>query len=298
MTERVDARKKITPSISGTYFSVLVFCSLAVSVIFSLIVQYCGLKKDGYAYMILSYTLNPLSTMIITVVFITCLKLDVRQSLKIKNAKAKYYLLALLALAGCYTGLSSVNGYFNEFIQRISGKEPQIPQILPFSPLNYFITVFTVCVLPAIAEEAAFRGMIVGGLDGYNPLMSAAVTGFVFSLFHMNPAQTPYQFITGFAFSLLSICSESLYPTLIIHFLNNFITVNLYYFGAGFSVPQPVSILMTIIGVTAFAAFVVITVFDCKRKENGYDTKQVKIPIKFALPGIVTCAVVWIVSLI
>ena len=55
---------------------------------------------------------------------------------------------------------------------------------------------------------------------------------------------------------------------------------------------------MTIIGVTAFAAFVVITVFDCKRKENGYDTKQVKIPIKFALPGIVTCAVVWIVSLI
>ena len=50
--------------------------------------------------------------------------------------------------------------------------------------------------------------------------------------------------------------------------------------------------------VTAFAAFVVITVFDCKRKESGYDTKQVKIPIKFALPGIVTCAVVWIVSLI
>ena len=47
MTERVDARKKITPSISGTYFSVLVFCSLAVSVIFSLIVQYYGLKKDG-----------------------------------------------------------------------------------------------------------------------------------------------------------------------------------------------------------------------------------------------------------
>ena len=89
-----------------------------------------------------------------------------------------------------------------------------------------------------------------------------------------------------------------MYPTLIIHFLNNFITVNLYYFGAGFSVPQSVSILMTIIGVTAFAAFVVITVFDCKRKENGYDTKQVKIPIKFALPGIVTCAVVWIVSLI
>lgn len=298
MTERIDERKRITPSNSGAYFSVLVFCSLVVSVIFSLIVKYCGLKNDGYAYLILSYTLNPLSTVIMTVIFITCLKLNAGQSLKIKNTKAKYYMLALLALVGCYMGLSSINGYFNEFIQRVSGKEPQIPRILPFSSLNYCLTVLTVCILPAIAEEAAFRGMIVSGLDDYNPIISAAITGFAFSLFHMNPAQTPYQFVTGFSFALLSICSGSVYPTIIVHFLNNFITINLYYFGVGFSVPQSVSIIMTIIGVMAFIAFVIIAVFDCKRKEIGNDAKAIKNWIKFALPGVIMCAVVWTLGLI
>ena len=298
MTERIDERKRITPSNSGAYFSVLVFCALVVSVIFSLIVKYYGLKNDSYAYTILSYTLSPLSTVIMSVIFITCLKLNVKQSLKIKNAKVRYYLLALLALVGCYMGLSSINGYFNEFIQEVSGKEPQIPRILPFSPLNYCLTVLTVCILPSIAEEAAFRGMIISGLDDYNSIISAAITGFAFSLFHMNPAQTPYQFVTGFAFALLSICSGSVYPTIIVHFLNNFITINLYYFGVGFSVPQSVSIIMTIIGVMAFIAFVIIAVFDCKRKEIGNDAKAIKNWIKFALPGVIMCAVVWTLGLI
>ena len=89
-----------------------------------------------------------------------------------------------------------------------------------------------------------------------------------------------------------------MYPTIIVHFLNNFITINLYYFGVGFSVPQSVSIIMTIIGVMAFIAFVIIAVFDCKRKEIGNDAKAIKNWIKFALPGVIMCAVVWTLGLI
>ena len=298
MTKRIDERKKITPSYSGAYFSLLVFCSLVISVVFSVIVKCCGLKSGDYAYTILSYVLNPLSTIILSVVFLTCLKLDVKQSVRLKNARIKYYLLALLVLFGCYAGLSGVNGYFNEFIKKISGKDPQIPQILEFSPLNYCITVLTVCVMPAVAEEVAFRGLTLGGLDEYNPILASLVTGFAFSIFHMNPAQTPYQFVTGFAFSLLTVCSGSIYPTIIVHFLNNFITINLYYFGAGFALPQIASVLLTAAGVTAFAAFVAIAVFDCKRKGGNNDKKSILSWVKFALPGIAACVAVWVFGLL
>lgn len=88
------------------------------------------------------------------------------------------------------------------------------------------LIVFTTCICAPIGEELVFRGVLLGGLGKRFGKWSAVVLcGLGFSLFHMNPAQTVYQFFLGCAFALIVCETRSLISGIAAHFTNNLIAV-------------------------------------------------------------------------
>lgn len=90
------------------------------------------------------------------------------------------------------------------------------------SVIVYFLTV---AVLPAFAEEFAFRGVIMGVLKPYSPALAIVISSAAFALMHGNFVQLPFTFCCGLVFAYMDIKTNSLLPSIIIHFLNNGLSV-------------------------------------------------------------------------
>ena len=90
---------------------------------------------------------------------------------------------------------------------------------------NIFSVVFTRAVLPAVLEELLFRFVPLNLFDKDKRKIAVFFSAFMFALVHSNPVQMPYAFVAGVVFALIDIAAGSIYPSLIVHFVNNLLSV-------------------------------------------------------------------------
>lgn len=90
------------------------------------------------------------------------------------------------------------------------------------SVVMYFLAV---AILPAFAEEFAFRGVLMGVLRPYSEALAILVSSAAFALMHGNFVQLPFTFCCGLVFGFIDIKTNSLLPSVIVHFLNNCLSV-------------------------------------------------------------------------
>ena len=91
--------------------------------------------------------------------------------------------------------------------------------------------IFT-AILPAICEENLHRGMLLSNTSGLGMKNSILLTGLMFGLLHLNIEQFFYATLIGFFLGFVCYVSGSIYPCMIIHFMNNGISVLLSYLTA------------------------------------------------------------------
>ena len=137
---------------------------------------------------------------------------------------------AFLPLATLFIKLIYMTGFkeFTTFEEMTSGS---------MSVREYIISIITVAVLPAFVEEFALRGIVAQGLSRYGTAKAVLISAALFSLLHGNPQQTVFQFFGGAVCAYLFLKTDSLWPGIIVHFVNNFIAVTyefiLYNFNLG-----------------------------------------------------------------
>lgn len=92
--------------------------------------------------------------------------------------------------------------------------------------------ILTVAVLPAIFEEITDRGVLLRAFGGINDdkMVMVAIAA-LFALGHQNVLQTGYTFVAGLVFAFFAIKTKSILPGMIMHFINNFISVITGYLG-------------------------------------------------------------------
>ena len=302
--------KKIEPKFTSVgfgsaYFSVAVVSILLASAIFSFVFILSGVSGDSVMdknwYKYLSYVLTPTAISLSLVLFTKANGERITEVCRVNKTSVKYYLHAILLTVATFFGLSGLNGYFIQFLQKFGYKYPE--QSLPtFSAVNIILTVLTVCVIPAVTEEAFFRGVLTRSLGGANAVIACLIGGLYFSLFHMNPAQTPYQFALGFCYTLLALKSGSVLPTVIAHFLNNLIIVILYYAAPTFGGFTGVAgIVTTVLGTAATALFVFLLLIGKKgeegtgKEEYPYDYKTFFL---YSAIGVLACVFIWVSGLL
>ena len=90
---------------------------------------------------------------------------------------------------------------------------------------NILVAVTVHALFPAIFEEALFRYVPIALISPHSRRAAVLVSALLFSLVHCNLFQIPYAFFAGIALAVIDIASDSILPSLIIHFLNNLLSV-------------------------------------------------------------------------
>lgn len=91
---------------------------------------------------------------------------------------------------------------------------------------SFLMLFVSVAILPSICEELLFRGLIFSRYKNRVSMKTLIfMNAFLFAIFHLNVHQFSYAFIFGIIVSLVVYLTDSIYPAIIMHFLNNFLSV-------------------------------------------------------------------------
>ena len=210
---------------------ILVF--LSAPYVFGTVLQLTGIYNQYLENFTLQYSLE----MLLTVVFLFLPFFFVYISSSKKNKKAialsfekprspLTFLLAIpFGLMLCFAGdyLSSVIASIFESIGITLTDVPDYE--VPTSGSGLFLFAFSTIVPPAIIEEFTMRGVAMQPLRKYGDKFAIVMTALVFGLMHRNAVQGIFAFIAGLVFGFITISTNSIWPAVIVHALNNSFSV-------------------------------------------------------------------------
>ena len=100
---------------------------------------------------------------------------------------------------------------------------PDLP--LPTGALGVTTAVFRVVIMPAVVEEFCFRGVVMQHLRRFGNGFAAVAAALCFGLLHCNLVQMPFAFTVGLALGFFVLRTGSLWPAILIHALNNTVSL-------------------------------------------------------------------------
>ncbi len=112
----------------------------------------------------------------------------------------------------------------------------------PDSWWKYLIGIVILAVFPAFYEELLFRGVILQGLRSrFGDISSVLLSSAMFALMHGSLQQLIYPFLLGCIMGWIVLRTGSLFSSMIVHFINNFLVVTFAYIKnvTGFSMNLP-----------------------------------------------------------
>lgn len=100
---------------------------------------------------------------------------------------------------------------------------PELP--LPTGVFGVTSAVFRVVIMPALVEELCFRGIVMQHLRRFGEWFAVIAAALCFGLMHCNLIQAPFAFIVGLSLGYFVIRTGSLWPAILIHALNNTVSL-------------------------------------------------------------------------
>jgi membrane protease YdiL (CAAX protease family) len=88
------------------------------------------------------------------------------------------------------------------------------------------------CVQPAVIEELAFRGVVIGALRrALSPVETVLVSALMFMILHLSPLRFPHTLALGLAAGYLRVRTKSIYPCIALHFAHNLMCIGAEWAG-------------------------------------------------------------------
>ena len=111
---------------------------------------------------------------------------------------------------------------------------------------SYLSALFIGVLVAPFTEEVVFRGIILRGLLAHGSQNRAIIwSAILFGIAHQNPWQFPIAFILGLVFAYWVIQTGSLWPGILGHALNNFLSVTFLHFDVpGFPVSEDFNVVI------------------------------------------------------
>ena len=130
--------------------------------------------------------------------------------------------------------------------------------------VDYTVLIISVVVMAALAEEMIFRGMIQKSVESFkDPANAIVITAVIFAVVHFNPWTALQITLLGIVLGYLTWKSNSIYPAIMLHGMNNLFSViminlseqNVVWYGAGDHVNAKWLVLALIVGPYSLWAF-------------------------------------------
>ena len=106
------------------------------------------------------------------------------------------------------------------------------------------LNLITYALLPGIFEELVFRGYLLNALRPFGERRALILSALIFGLMHENLTQAPFAFLLGLLFGFLALRTGHLWVGMILHFLNNSMSVVLDYVAKNAGLSESDAILM------------------------------------------------------
>lgn len=91
--------------------------------------------------------------------------------------------------------------------------------------LPLVLNLFTYALLPGVVEELIFRGWLLGALRPFGERRALLLSALIFGLLHGNLTQVPFALLLGLVFGFITLRTGRLWPCMVIHALNNAMSV-------------------------------------------------------------------------
>ena len=98
---------------------------------------------------------------------------------------------------------------------------------------GFLLMTVSTAIIPALVEEFAYRGVVLSLLKPYGEGFAVFCSALLFALIHGNMSQIPFAFIVGLVLGTICVRTGSIWVSIVLHFINNFIAVCITYLTNG-----------------------------------------------------------------
>ena len=177
---------------------------------------------------ILSYALNTFIVFVTLFLFfaviVKVLGLNIAQTcaLGLPDRKGLALPCIFISLSMTLYGVVFTN-LLSAFTETVFHAVPYEPEFTTdcFTPFTFIFVLINSALVPALIEEFTFRGAILGIFRRYGDLGAILISTVMFSLAHGNFVQIPYTFMFGLGLGLTRMLTNSIWPCIVAHFINN-----------------------------------------------------------------------------
>ncbi len=160
---------------------------------------------------------------------------EIAEFSSVKKIKWHYIVIAALVGVCAYIVTIGISTIWQTILIATGYTHSSSATVYPsvFNPWIFLAEMVLTAVLPAICEEFLIRGgtlSVMRGSFGYVAVLM--IMGVIFGLFHQNVTQVFYTACFGTLMAFLTIKLDSIFPAVVIHFVNNGLNVFLGYADA------------------------------------------------------------------
>lgn len=227
---RKNERKRLKKTSNGLGFYILAYflTMQTVAVVITLLFRNFNLDTSNpTAEYLLDIFLSVIASFIPGLIYLGASKYKISESFK-KTFVPIGLLLSLVFIGMGMAMVSNVAAQMFDDNLSIFGLEnsASMSNDQALDPFQTFLYLFAVSAVPAFAEEFAFRGIVMGRLRKYGNCFAIIASAVMFGAMHGNTTQIIFAFILGLVFGFVDCVADSIIPSVIIHFLNNFYAVS------------------------------------------------------------------------
>ncbi len=131
------------------------------------------------------------------------------------------YMLAIFGGMTVAVAGNILSSYIMTFFSSFGVPIPEMSIEYTPSVWNLVLNIVATAVFPALLEEMAMRGFVLGALRPYGDWFSIIVSAVLFGLIHGNVLQLPFALVLGLMLGWLTVRTGSIWPAVVLHFVNN-----------------------------------------------------------------------------
>ena len=238
-----------------------IFTSVLLLIIIYLLGLYASLLfATTSKYVIIS--ILPLTALIVILISSILVKLDFKKAFKFQKFDFKQFMYLLLLLVGTRVLSEYIITIIANLFPKLVDDFGVVANTLTVD--NIYLGLLTIAILPAIAEELLFRGIVYNSFTKkYGPIIGIIISALLFGIYHMNWLQGINAFFLGLVFGYAYYKTKSIFAPMIMHFLNNAYGVILMIFPSlNIEYPMYAKIMIAL-----FAIILIITSIFINEKE-------------------------------
>lgn len=211
-SEQIVKPKSKFPTITQAWYITLIFFAVTIAIagILNLLI-----KGSKDLTLFLGYTLP---FVIIVVMALLFQKHDFEAKFTALFRKFDIQIVPFLLLF--VLGFGYASDYITSLIPMPDFMKQLFEQMLSFSIWGFIL----VCIAAPLLEEILCRGIFLRSfLENYSARKAILWSAIIFAVLHMNPWQAIPAFVIGYFMGWLFYRTKSLLPSIVVHFLNNFV---------------------------------------------------------------------------